>query len=99
MKGTLANTILQGNVERKISRGRPARQYKDDVKEWTGLSLKDVWREPEDRIVWRNHVSRVASNGWNSISDERFERGHWKILRRENQIVLHVKPKTLKRIT
>ena len=38
----LANNILQGRpkVEEKISRRRPARQWMDDVKEWTGLSWK-----------------------------------------------------------
>ena len=35
-KGKLVNKILQGKVEGKSSRGRPARQL-DDVKEWTGL--------------------------------------------------------------
>ena len=32
-KGTLANTILQRIGEGKISRGRPARQWLDDVKQ------------------------------------------------------------------
>ena len=22
-------------------------------KEWTGLSLNEMWREPEDRVAWR----------------------------------------------
>ena len=33
VKGTLANTILQGKVRAKRLRGRPARQWLDDVKE------------------------------------------------------------------
>ena len=53
---TLTNTILQDDVEGKISRGRPARQWLDDVKEWTGLSLNKMWREPEDRVAWRKNV-------------------------------------------
>ena len=35
-KGTLANTIPQGKVEMKSSRGRPSRDWSNDVKEWTG---------------------------------------------------------------
>ena len=52
-KGTLANTILQGNAEGERSRGRPARQWLDDVKEWTGLSSNEMWRERKDRVAWR----------------------------------------------
>ena len=33
-KGTLAYAFLQGKVEEKRSRGRPGRQWLDDVKEW-----------------------------------------------------------------
>ena len=47
-KGTLANTILQGKVEGGKSRGKPARQWLDDVKEWT---------EPEDHVTWRKCAS------------------------------------------
>ena len=68
-KGTLRNTILQGRVEGERSRGRPARQWLDDVKEWTGLSLDETWREPEDRVAWRNRDSRVAPNGLSSLWD------------------------------
>ena len=47
-KGTLANTILQGKVDGKRSRGRPARLRLDNVKEWTELSMDEMWMEPED---------------------------------------------------
>ena len=50
-RGTLANTILQGKVEGKRSRERTARQWVHDVKEWTGLSLNQMWREPDDRVA------------------------------------------------
>ena len=36
-------------------------RWLDDVKEWTGLSSNEMWREhAEDREAWRQHVSRVA---------------------------------------
>ena len=54
---SLANTILQGIVDGERSR---ARQWLDDVKEWTGLSSNETLREPEDHGAWRKHVGRVA---------------------------------------
>ena len=45
------------NLEKK-SRGRPARQWLDEVKELVVLSLNQVWREAPDGVVWRKRVSR-----------------------------------------
>ena len=59
-QGTLVNAFLQGKVEGTRSRGR-TRQWLDNVKEWTGLSLNEMYREPENRVVWRKRVARVAS--------------------------------------
>ena len=53
--GTLANAISQSKVEEV----RPTRQRVDSVKEWTGLSLNETSREPEDRVAWRKRVSHV----------------------------------------
>ena len=52
--------ILQGEVEGKISRGRPAKQWLDDVKELTWLSSNDIWKEPEDRVAWRKLPSHIT---------------------------------------
>ena len=46
-KGTQVNTVLQGKVEENMSRGRPTKQWLDDVKEWTGLTLHETWMVPE----------------------------------------------------
>ena len=64
-------TILQGRVEGKGSRDRLARQWLYDVKEWTGLSLNNMRREPENHVAWRKRASLVAPNGLNSLSDSR----------------------------
>ena len=40
VKGTLANNILQGKVEGK--------NHGEGQKEWIGLRLNEMWREPED---------------------------------------------------
>ena len=60
MKGTLVYTILQGTGEGKGVRGRPAIQWLDDVKEWTGLSLNAMWSVPEDRVAWGNCVNHAV---------------------------------------
>ena len=61
-KGTIANTILQGLVDGARSRGRPRRQWVDDIKKWTGLKLGQLLRITEDRNEWRRFVgSCVAS--------------------------------------
>ena len=36
------------------------RQWLDDVKERTGLSLNEMWREPDDCVDGRNRVRRVG---------------------------------------
>ena len=40
-----------------------ARQWMDDVKEWTGLSHNEMWREPVDCQAWRKRVSCVIHVG------------------------------------
>ena len=56
MKGALANTILQGKVEGKSVKDHEEgqrRQWSDDVKQWTGLSLNEM---PEDCVAWRKRA-------------------------------------------
>ena len=57
---TLVNTVLQGKVEGKGERGRPATQWLDVVKQWTWMRLNNTWRERMDRDAWRKRVSRAA---------------------------------------
>ena len=59
-KRTMENTILQGKAEKKISRGRPARQWLNDIYEWTGMRSNEMCREPDDSVAWRMRVSRVT---------------------------------------
>ena len=46
---------------RRGPRGRPIRQWLDDVKEGTGLSLNEICWDPDDRVAWRMRDSRVAT--------------------------------------
>ena len=46
---------FRGKIKRK------ACMWLDDIKERTGLSSNEMWREhAEDREAWRKHVSRVV---------------------------------------
>ena len=60
-KRTLANTILQGKVEGIRSRGRTARQWLDDVKEW-------ITRKASKTVVGRckgmDHEEGQQDSGW-----------------------------------
>ena len=37
------------------------------VKEWTGHSSNEMWRQPDDCVAWRRRGSRGAPNGLNSL--------------------------------
>ena len=50
---SLQKTILTGKVEGGRGRGRPRRQWYDDVKEWTGNKMSVNIRLAEDRVAWR----------------------------------------------
>ena len=52
--------VVRAKVEGKRPRGRPVRQWLENVDEWTGLSSNEMWREPEYCVAWRKRVSRVA---------------------------------------
>ena len=56
----LAKTILQGTVPGKRGRGRPRRQWGDNIREWTGLDGAELQRQANDRDKWRK-LAHVAS--------------------------------------
>ncbi|GFO03182.1 hypothetical protein PoB_002968700 [Plakobranchus ocellatus] len=43
----LAKTIMQGTVQRGRRRGRQRERWHDNIKEWTGLELRDTLRRVE----------------------------------------------------
>ena len=70
MKGPLENTISQEKLSGKRHLEGQQNSGWMIVKEWTGLSSNEMWREPEDRVAWRKFVSRVAINGLNSLRNQ-----------------------------
>ena len=58
----LAKDCLQGTVQGGRKRGRPRKMWKDNIKEWTGLSLAEATRMAENRDLWRDMVRVAASS-------------------------------------
>ena len=56
----LAKIILQGNVEGKRSRGRPKKQWIDNIKEWTGKGFNELNEIVYDRKKWRKLCFNVT---------------------------------------
>ena len=67
-KGTLANNILQGKVEGKTPRGRPAGQWLDDVQEWAGLTLNEMWQNPPTGPCGLEKTYQSCCPQWTELS-------------------------------
>ena len=55
---SLQKTVLTGRMEGKRGRGRPRRQWYDDIREWTGNQLYTNIMLAQDRVAWRGMASR-----------------------------------------
>ena len=56
----LAKTIMQGTVKGGRKRGGQRKRWEDNIREWTGLELKETLRKAEDRIEWRRIVDKSS---------------------------------------
>ena len=54
----MVKALIKGNVEGDRGRGRPRRQWKDDLKQWTGKGLAELKGIAEDRERWRRSVQQ-----------------------------------------
>lgn len=53
--GLLSTAALEGRINGRRGRGRPRRNWIDDVREWTGIyNYGAIKRKAEDRVLWRN---------------------------------------------
>jgi len=57
---SIEKIIMQGMVEGKRGRGRPRRNWMDDITEWTGLSIQETTWKTKDRQKWREVVRNAA---------------------------------------
>ena len=59
---TIEKTIMEGKVEGKRSRGRPRRQWKDDIVSWLQVeNITEAGRLALDRASYRNRVWAATS--------------------------------------
>lgn len=56
----LTHTILQGTVKGGRRRGRQRKRWEDNIKDWTGLELRDTVRKAENREEWRMLVAKSS---------------------------------------
>ena len=69
-KESLANTIMSyDQVAGKTARGRPTRQWFDDVEELTRLNTNEIWSEPDQTYPGESMLFAlpIPSDGMNSV--------------------------------
>ena len=59
-QNTLPKTVLQGTLEGGRRRGRQAKCWTDNIKEWTRLDSPSLIRQAEDRAGWRRLAARSS---------------------------------------
>ncbi|GFN97942.1 endonuclease-reverse transcriptase [Plakobranchus ocellatus] len=57
----LAQTIMQGIVNGGRRRGRQKKRWEENIREWTGLELRNTLRKAEDREEWKAMVRRSSA--------------------------------------
>ena len=55
---SLQKTVLTGRIDGRRGRGRPRRQWYDDIREWTGKQLHSNIKLAQERVTWRSMASR-----------------------------------------
>ena len=69
----LMSSVLQGKVEGKRGRGRPAMTYIDNIKKDSGLSLSQIVRRSEDRDDWRSVVAKAGAANFEHGDADRWQ--------------------------
>ena len=55
----ITKTVVEGYVEGRRRRGRPRKQYFDNIKQWTQFTTSQCVRAAEDRSRWKQLVSQA----------------------------------------
>ena len=56
----ICKTISQGVVEGVRKRGRPKKQWLDNISDWTKMDINDLVNVVNDRDGWRKCVSKSS---------------------------------------
>jgi len=52
---------MQGTVNGRRRRGRQKKRWEDNIREWTGLELRNTLRKAKDREEWKAVVRRPSA--------------------------------------
>ena len=55
----ITKTVVEGYVDGRRIRGRPRKQYMDNIKQWTKMTTLQCVRTAEDRSRWKQLVSQA----------------------------------------
>jgi len=58
---SLAKDIMLGPMQGKRRQGGQRKQWTDDLREWTGLTIPDMVHLAQDRVTYRKFVHAVAN--------------------------------------
>ena len=58
---SLEKHILETKVEGRRGRGRPARRWEEDIRDWLGTTTTKAGRMAQDRAVFRRKVREATS--------------------------------------
>ena len=58
---SLAKDIMLGRIQGKRRQGGQRKQWIDDLREWTGLTIPDLVHLAQDRAAYRRFVHAVAN--------------------------------------
>ena len=53
IRNNIHRQLLDGPLQRKLSRGRPRTEWLTNITEWTGMRYEDLVRIAQDREPWR----------------------------------------------
>ena len=56
----LIANIVQGKIEEKRGRGRPKICYTENIKQWTGMTMRELIHACHDSEGWRKIVMKAA---------------------------------------
>ena len=66
----LIKHIVFGKIDGKPRRGRPCREWLDDIKDWCGHSVQDLFHLAQDRRIWKKLICTVVGPNGRGLRDE-----------------------------
>src|ERR1700757_2581053 len=55
----LVKVVMFGEIAGKAKRGRPSREWLDDIIDWCGFDIHKLATEARDRNLWRSRIEQT----------------------------------------